>query len=607
MLPMKYRARGRYSALACLCLALASAAGVTYGKTWFVRAGAAAGGSGSRSAPFDSLAAVERASAAGDEIRVLPAPLDVPPLDGGIALKPGQRLIGVGSAVDSARPPGTAPRITNSDSARNSGDAIVLANDVEVANLVILKSFRGGVYGRNVSGAMIHGNDLSGTDTSCTPGLYVYFPGELPLLANGWAAIMVDEDRGLAWLSIEGNHIHDGTCDDGIDIRATGDARVAARVSANTLTRLAQGPKLRSVLAIGMQTRDEAVLSVDSDDNSETYIGSPNADCEGLFTNQSGGSLTWSIDHNTFAHGIGGGSCNGAEFFTGTGIATTNVYISHSSFAYDPGDMIEEDNGGGASSVMNLTLDDVTVRHTSFPRKLAAESKFTNVQYMDNLGRCMDQYSWGHRNVNNLRIVNSRFSDCYGDGIGSDVTGGLYTYGHSVALSRKPTSMDLGDGEGDAVSIVVESSSIEGSRHYIMHFSNHAAMSDLKIRVENSRLSGAKGAAVVAFDQDGSAEHADIDLGGKGSDSPGRNCIVGGAGLAAEVTGYDVFAKSNWWGRARGPTAAATNGHLYAAHALHSVPASCGGAAVISRNEVGGAPHARPRAGGSARRFTGSP
>lgn len=579
---MRSRARHPYAGITYLCLALASVAGIADGKTWFVRAGAAAGGSGSESAPLNSLAAVERMSVPGDEIRVLPSPLDVPPLEGGVALKARQRLIGAGPPVVSARPLAAAPRITNSKPMSHSGNAVVLANGVEVANLVILSSVRGGIYGRNVSGARIHDNDLSGTNTSCTPGLWVYFPGPLhptPGLSNGWAAIMVDEDRGTSWLSIERNDVHDGKCDDGIDIRATGNARVSARVSGNILVRLAQGPKLHSVLAIGMQTRDSAVLSVESDRNSETYIGSPNADCEGLFTNQTGGSLTWSIDHNTFAHGIGGGSCNGAEFFTGTGVATTNLYIGHSTFEYDPGDMIEEDNGGGTSSVVNLTLEDVTVRHTSFPRVLAAEAKFTNVQYMDNLGRCMDQYSWGHRNVNNLRIINSHFSDCYGDGIGSDVTGGAYTYGLPTGGSPKAKSMDLGDGAGDAVSIVVENSSIEGSRQYVMHFANHAAMSDLKIRVENSRLSGAKGAAVVAFDQDGSTRHADIDLGGKGSDSPGRNCIVGGAGLAAEVTGYDVFAKSNWWGRAGGPTVpqiSVTNGHLYTAPALRSAPASCG-------------------------------
>lgn len=572
---MTNRVRRPYAVSACLCLALGAATGIVHGKTWFVRAGAAAGGSGSESAPFNSLAAVARASGPGDGITVLPAPLSEPPLDGGIALKPGQRLTGGGPPVAGSRALGHAPRITNSDAAANSGDAVVLADHVEVSNLVIVKAVRGGIYGHDVNGARVQGNDLSATNTSCTAGLYVYFPVQQPVLANGWAAIMIDEDRGTGWLSIEDNYIHDGACNDGIDIRATGRAWVAARVSGNRVTRLAQGPKLRSVLAIGMQTRDDAVLSVDSDYNSETYIGSPNADCEGLFTNQSGGSLTWSIDHNTFAHGIGGGSCNGAEFFTGTGIANTNLYIGHSTFEYDPGDMIEEDNGGGTGSVMNLMLEDVSVRHTSFPKALAPEAKFTNVRYMDNLGRCMDQYSWGHRNVNNLRIINSRFADCRGDGIGSDVTGGAYTYGRPGGKGR---SMDLGDGVGDAVSIDVENSSIDGTGQYALHFANHAAMSDLKVRVESSRLSGAKGAAAVAFDQDGSTERVGIDLGGKVGGSSGGNCIVAGAGLAAEVTGYDVLAKSNWWGRAGGPAAgkiSVTNGHLDTSPALHARPSSC--------------------------------
>lgn len=574
---LRYRRAVTAGAALALVLALA-AAGPAGAKSLFVRAGAPAGGDGSQSHPFASLAAVAAASKARDEIVVLPAPLSEPPLDGGIALKPGQRLVGGGPPVSGERPMPLAPRITNSSAAVNSGDAVLLADHTEVSNLVIVNAARGGIYGRNVSGVRILGNNLSGTNTSCTPGLWVYFPVQQPLLANGWAAIMVDEDSGTGWLAILQNYIHDGACSDGIDIRATGRALVAARVSANRVTRLAQGRGLHSVLAIGMQTRDTAVLSVDSDYNSETYIGSPNADCEGLFVNQSGGSLTWNIDHNTFAHGIGGGSCNGAEFFTGTGIATTNLYIGHSSFEYDPGDMIEEDNGGGTGSVMNLTLEDVSVSHTSFPRPLAPEPKFTNVQYMDNLGRCMDQYSWGHRNVNNLRIIGSRFSDCYGDGIGSDVTGGAYAYNTAEA---KTGSMDLGDAEGNAISIEVENSTIEGTRQYALHFANHAALADLKIRVENSRLSGAKGAAVLAVDQDGSTQHADIDLGGGEGGSPGGNCIVGGGILTAEVTGYEVSAKSNWWGRGGGPDpreVSVTDGHLYSSPALRSAPPACRGA-----------------------------
>lgn len=566
------------SVIACLILASVSVSVTAHARTLFVRAGAATGGDGSQAEPFGSLAAVERASIPGDEIVVLPAPLSEAPLNGGIALKPDQKLTGGGSAVNGTDALRRAPRITNTDPRRNSGDAVVLADGDEVSNLVIAKSARGGIYGRNVSGVRIYGNNLSGTNTSCTAGLYVYFPGNVPLLPNGWASIMIDESRGIAWLSIDNNYIHDGTCSDGIDIRVTADAKVAARVNGNKLTRLEQGPKMLSVLAIGMQTRNSAVLSVDSDGNSETYIGSAGADCEGLFANQAGGSLTWSIDRNTFAHGIGGGSCNGAEFYIGAGIDTANLYISHSTFEYDPGDMIEEDNNGGTGSVMNLTLDNVSVSHTSFPKKLPPEPQFTNVQYMDNLGRCMDQYSWGHRNVNNLRVIDSRFADCYGDGIGSDVTGGTYTFGRPTAADPKPKGMYLGDAKGDSVSIDVENSTIEDAGQYSLHFANHAAMSHLAIRVQNSRLDGAGGRAIVGIDQDGTTRRARIDLGGEGPGDPGRNCIVGRVHLAAEVAGYDVLAKSNWWGRPGGPATddvSVTAGRLSDSPALRSPPPSC--------------------------------
>src|SRR4051812_48132409 len=72
----------------CVCAAPAHAA------TLHVRAGAPPGGTGTTAAPFATLAAVEAASAPGDTIVVDPA---AQALDGGIALKPGQRLEGGGA------------------------------------------------------------------------------------------------------------------------------------------------------------------------------------------------------------------------------------------------------------------------------------------------------------------------------------------------------------------------------------------------------------------------------------------------------------------------------------------------------------------------------
>jgi hypothetical protein len=563
-------------ACAGISFAFVLASGCAHAGTLFVSAGAAPGGNGSEKAPFNSLAAVERASAPGDEIVVLPSPMSVPPLDGGIALKSHQKLTGRGPSVTDGGTLTQAPRITNSSAASNSGDAVELADYTEVTNLVIVNSYRGGIYGSDVTEVKVHGNNLSGTNTSCTPGFFVMFPGNIPLLPNGWAAIMADEDKGAASLWVWKNEIHDGTCNDGIDIRATGTAEVMARVESNNIAHLAQGPKMRSLLGIGMQTRDTAVLTVESDHNSETYIGSPDADCEGLFTNQTGGSLTWNINHNTFAHGIGGVSCNGGEFFVSGGPALTNLYISHSSFEDNPGDMLEQVNEA-TGSTMNLTLEDVTVRHTTQLTPRSPEPKFSSGFSTDvNLSRCMDESSHGHQNVSNFRMIHSHFSDCAGDGIGSIVNGAKLTLPPSLGLGTN--AIDFGDGVGDSLSIEIEDSTIMGTQQDALHFMNQTAMRELTIRVENSQLGDAKGPAIIAFDQNGSTEQAEIDLGGKEPDSAGANCFIGAATLAAEVTGYDVFAKSNWWGRPEGPLPAQvseTDGNLELAPVLRVPPRIC--------------------------------
>src|SRR5215471_20343607 len=68
-------------------------------NTWHVSASAAPGGNGSAALPFNTLSAAQAASAPGDTIIVDPSPVNVPPLNGGIALKAGQRLIGGGPPV----------------------------------------------------------------------------------------------------------------------------------------------------------------------------------------------------------------------------------------------------------------------------------------------------------------------------------------------------------------------------------------------------------------------------------------------------------------------------------------------------------------------------
>ena len=400
----------------CLWLLTISASGGARGAVLYVGATAAPGGNGSARAPFNSLAAVEAASNAGDTIIVLPAALTVPPLDGGIALKPYQKLIGAGPRVVN-QALGSAPIITNSSGANNSGDAVELSLGNTVENLRIINSYRGGIYGLDVGSASLVGNDLTGTNVSCTAGFLIYFPLSFNIIGpNGWAAIMVDTDAGTTSLLIASNSVHDGTCNDGIDVRAFGTASVTAQIDYNDVTRLAQGPRpLISLLALGLQARDSAQLTVDSAYNSETYIGSPGADGEGLFTNQTGGSIVWNIDHNTFAHGIGGASVNGGEFFIGQGTGVTlDVHISNSSFEDDQGDMLQSANEAPGST-MNLTLENVTVKTTTLASGPPALEPPVPPTEPNNVAACYNMFPGAAQTVTTFTMINSTFSDCLKD------------------------------------------------------------------------------------------------------------------------------------------------------------------------------------------------
>jgi hypothetical protein len=531
-------------------------------QAWYVSATAAAGGDGSALAPFNTLAAVEQASAAGDSIIVLPSPINAAALDGGIALKAGQRLIGAGPAINNAAPLAAAPKITNTTAARNSGDAVVLAQDVEVANLLIVNSYRGGIYGRDVTGVNLHDNNVSGQNTSCTEGFFIppfllptVIPGVGAYLAtglrNGWAGIMLDASRVNGRLSIHGNFVHDAGCGDGIDLRLNGTASIQADLTRNVVENLAQGATFQSVLAIGMQTADQARLTANLDYNRQTNIGSANADSEGVFAQLTGPSeLIANIDHNTFSNGIGGFSANGMEFVILGGNSRGDMHISNSSFTDVTGDVFEEGNLGTDAS-MNLMLDNVIAARSNGMGNTAV-LPFNN-------GDCLLAAMGGSGNTVTLSVRNSQLSDCVNNGL---------TVGSNplpLGASNKLLSFD------------VQNSKITGNRNYNLRLLNLGALESLSGRVEKSDLRGSKGTN-IAFDQKGSTTQSVLDFGGGALASTGGNCIFGG-GSDAEASGFAVLAQHNWWGNAAGPaagrTAVSNGGRLDIAPVLLAPPAAC--------------------------------
>ena len=180
-----------FAPVGALVAVVAADAAPRHTQTWYVSAAAAAGGNGSANAPFNSLAAVQQVYGPGDTIMIEPSPLSVPPLDGGIALLPGQRLIGDGPPVVQFTTPlipdgppvvvssglSSLPRITNTTT-HLSGDAVELASNTAVENLVIAGALRGGIYGQDSPGVSLRGNDVSGFNTSGTAG--VCRPAVLP-------------------------------------------------------------------------------------------------------------------------------------------------------------------------------------------------------------------------------------------------------------------------------------------------------------------------------------------------------------------------------------------------------------------------------------------
>lgn len=544
--------------LAALALGVTCAApGTADAAVVHVRAGAHPGGDGSAAAPFGSLDDVQAAAGPDDTIVVDPAPRDVAPLDGGIALKPGQRLEGGGPAIVGAPGLSALPVVTNTKASRLDGDAVRLADGATVSNLVVRGAVRGGIYGLDSVGVTITGNDVSGHNTSCTAGFLVQpfnVPTGIPFVGggaagngtlapqNGWAGIMVDGSRAAGSIAVEGNVVHDAKCGDGIDIRAAGTSDLTARVDRNAVTHLEQGAiqgaETGSVLAIGMQARDSSRLRVTQDGNTQTDTGSDGADCEGQFANTSeAGIIVEAVEHNTFRHGIGGFSCNGFEAIVSNGGGSIDITLRNSTFEDNPGDMFEEGNLGAGSS-MRWDMANVIARHTTVRGDNPAFSSDPGANPIPfNLGDCMVLGHNGGGNTTSFRMRDSVLEGC-NNGV--------------TALSGLAATN--GDGLPQGLVVDVDHSRIAGNAKLGLQILNSTPLRLLQVSIANSEItrSGSNGAA---FDEAATAttERAEIDLGGGRLGSAGGNCLTANTKADVEATRYAVEANGNWWGQPGGP------------------------------------------------------
>ena len=496
-----------------------------------------------------------------------PSPLSVPPLNGGIALLPGQRLIGDGPPVVQFTNPlipngppvavssslSSLPQITNTTTYL-SGDAVELASNTVVENLVIAGALRGGIYGQDSLGVTLNGNDVSGFNTSGTTGFVVqpfcleqYAAGVANCntsgLPAGWAGILIDTGAGNNTISITNNYVHDGVCGDGIDIRGMNTGDISVDVEYNFVTRLVQCGSVRTIEGIGTQVTGTSRLRATLFGNTEANNGSPGANMDSLFVNPAeDGVLTETIDKNVYMTGIGGSSTNGMEFILSNGGAHAKVAISNSFFQNNPGDMLEEFNRGGTGSRAELDLDNVIVQQTTFTAGLPVYGDPSGTAASpDNTGECLGIGSVGANDTTILVMTDSSFTGCDNNGI-------EVTNNHPVT----------GDGTGNphTISLDINRSTISGSRYYNLWVNDVTPLTNLRVMVQDSDLSVSGSGVAVAFDMQpgtGGTTSSQIDLGGGALGSAGRNCIFGGAIYNLEATGYNVSAEHNWWGTASGP------------------------------------------------------
>ncbi|WP_194813746.1 right-handed parallel beta-helix repeat-containing protein [Nocardia sp. XZ_19_385] len=389
------------------------------GRTWYVGANAAADGNGSEAAPFNTLAAVSAASGDGDSIVVLPAST---PLDGGIALKTGQKLLGRGGAL------------TNTTAAHD-GDAVRLAPGTEVRDIIVAGAQRAGIYGRNVGSVVISGNTITDTNRGCQTGFVVQpFPPMLGVpfgmslpaapnlisLTNGYAGIMVDSDSGASTLSIDRNTVRDTACGDGIDVRTSGTAQVTATLTDNLTEDINEGLTKFSVLAVGMQSTGTSALTATLRGNTQRRIALPAndpknavADSEGLFINAAERArMRITIDRNRYEHGGGHFSANGIEFVTSNGTPDSEVTLTNSEFRDVPGDIVQNLNLSNEGARQVMTIDGLIASGSSFPGEVL------NPIVPGNLGTCLFSASFGRDNHTALTLRNAHLSQCSADGLG---------------------------------------------------------------------------------------------------------------------------------------------------------------------------------------------
>ena len=179
-------------------------------STYYVWAGAAEGGEGTQARPFASLAGAAAASGPGDIIYLMTKGAGEL-LDGGIALKPGQKLIGLGPEGQTTSATSPTVRITNRTE-NLDGVIVKLSERNEVAGIHFVDMQNHAIYGSgsDYSGATIHHNRFTGAAES--EGLI-------------WAVFLEARSGSISGVTVSDIVVRDGEDLGGIQVLHTGSSR----------------------------------------------------------------------------------------------------------------------------------------------------------------------------------------------------------------------------------------------------------------------------------------------------------------------------------------------------------------------------------------------
>jgi hypothetical protein len=515
-------------------------------STWYVKADASAGGDGSRNRPFAALEQVEAASRPGDTIRVLPS---MRPLDGGIQLKDGQRLTGLGGQVTKAAAGGPRPTITNTSAQRYNGDAVRLANNNVVENIHVDDAARAGIFGVNAARPEIRGtlitnnmtqaNDLRRLERLWPAGFVLYQSqgnhfGGITLLACGpgassYCAMHAPERAGGANFGeavIAGNVIRDSNLE-GIMLLTDTGAMVSFAITDTVVRDLSlKLPRPESLTPPVGIVRSRAF----------TLIA----------LNHSQVRLTLSRFHAENLSPAGNYATDGIVFLTGGDSPVVNARIADAAVLnprmvgeVNNGDSIEIQHRGTTNGVLNIDMTRLDLRDPASANiKILEAANPTNGVY-------------------NLTVSDSVFTNANPAGglDGQIRLSGASNGTKKFSLAVRNTKFS---GFGGAIGIL-----------------NANNMETLNVLVENSSLSeftapaGAKpiAAVTVTHPADKMLGTAVIDLGGGPLGSRGRNRFMKNAGLDLSVSNANaatapiqVDAAGNYW--EGGPTDIAISGNV---------------------------------------------